>query len=83
MLEDAVIYTKNLCPYCNMAKDLLKKKDIKFKEINLTSSPHMVKEMLKKSNGKKTMPQIFLGSKHIGGYDDLYVYFRTDQIRIE
>lgn len=78
MTEDAVIYTKDLCPYCNMAKDLLKKKNIKFKEIYLTGSPDMVEEMLKKSNGRKTVPQIFLGSKHIGGYDDLCEYLKTN-----
>ena len=78
MTEDTVIYTKDLCPYCNMAKDLLKKKSMKFKEIDLTSSPNTVEEMLKKSNGRKTVPQIFLGNKHIGGYDDLCEYFKIN-----
>ena len=78
MTEEAVVYTKDLCPYCNMAKDLLKKKNIKFKEINLISSPNTVEEMLKKSHGRKTVPQIFLGNKHIGGYDNLCEYLKTN-----
>lgn len=78
MAEDAVIYSKDLCPYCKMAKDLLRKKKIKFKEIDLTISPGIVEQMLKKSNGRKTVPQIFLGNKHIGGYDDLCEFFKTD-----
>ena len=63
-----------------MAKDLLKRNKTKFKEINLTSAPDMVNEMLQKSNGRKTVPQIFLGNKHIGGYDDLHEYFKTYKI---
>ena len=76
MIGDVVIYSKDLCPFCNMAKVLLRKKNIKFKEINLTSSYGIFEEMIKKSNGKKTVPQIFIGDKHIGGYDDLYKYFK-------
>jgi glutaredoxin 3 len=65
-----------------MAKVLLRKKNIKFKEINLTSSSDIVEEMIKKSNGKKTVPQIFLGDKHIGGYDDLYKYFKISDSKM-
>jgi len=80
IIKNVVIYSKSLCPYCDMAKDLLKRNNITFKEINLTSSPTVMQEMLDKSNGKKTIPQVFLGNRHIGGYDDLCKFFKKNDI---
>lgn len=80
IIKNVVIYSKNLCPYCDMAKDLLKRNNITFKEINLTSSPTVIQEMLDKSNGKKTVPQVFFGNRHIGGYDDLCKFFKKNNI---
>ena len=68
------IYTKNNCPYCIRAKDLLNKRKLKYKEINISENPELLEEMLEKSQGMKTMPQIFIDEKHIGGCDDLYKY---------
>jgi glutaredoxin 3 len=67
-----IIYTKGYCPYCVKAKLLLEKKDLDYTEINVESNDTALQEMLSKSGGKKTVPQIFINDKHIGGCDDLY-----------
>jgi len=65
------IYTGILCGYCNAAKKLLEKKNISFNEIDISSNPDQVEIMLKRSNGARTVPQIFIGDHHVGGYDEL------------
>ena len=65
-----VIYTLNDCPYCTLAKDLLKKKGASFEERNISDSEALEKEMSERT-GKNTLPQIFIGEKHVGGFDDL------------
>ena len=67
-----IVYSGPNCPYCERAKALLKKKSVSFEEINIRTDPGMREEMLQKSNGKKTIPQIFINDQHIGGCDDLY-----------
>jgi glutaredoxin 3 len=66
-----VIYTKDICPYCTKAKALLQKKQVQFSEIKVTSE-QIKAEMVAKSNGRLTVPQIFINDQHIGGCDDLY-----------
>ena len=66
-----IVYTSNNCTFCNSAKDLLKNKKLKFEEINISKDDKLKNEMIKKSNGMMTVPQIFVNSKHIGGYEDL------------
>jgi glutaredoxin 3 len=70
-MQKVIIYTTNSCPYCVRAKMLLQKKQVKFEEINVNSDK-IREEMIVRSGGRKTVPQIFIGSKHIGGCDDLY-----------
>ena len=65
------IYTGNLCPYCFMAKKLLEENNILFTEYNIHQDEKNKAKMLSISNGKTSVPQIFFGSKHIGGYTDL------------
>ena len=65
------IYTSNNCVFCNSAKQLLRKKKLKFKEINISKDNKLKKEMIKKSNGMMTVPQIFINNKHIGGFKEL------------
>ena len=65
------IYTGPLCAHCDRAKALLNKKGVSFKEINLASNPNKMDEMIKKTNGMKTIPQIFIDGRHIGGNDRL------------
>ena len=66
------MYTTPSCPYCHAAKDLLKKKGVTFNEINVMGDAAKRQEMVKRANGRMTVPQIFIGTTHVGGCDDLY-----------
>lgn len=70
-MKEIVVYTTSVCPYCVNAKKLLDRKRQPYTEINLTAEPERMGEMLQKSNGARTVPQIFIDDLHIGGYDDL------------
>ena len=70
-MKKVVIYTGNLCIHCDWAIDLLNQKNIKFTEYNVAKDLEKREEMLKKSNGARTIPQIFIGEKHVGGYVEL------------
>ena len=65
------IYTKNACIFCDRAKEVFKSKNLKFSEYNIFTNPEYLDELLKRSNGLKKMPQIFINNKHIGGFDKL------------
>lgn len=64
------IYTTPTCPYCVKAKALLDKKGLPYTEIDVSKDPSKIKEMMVKSYGRKTVPQIFVVT-HVGGFDDL------------
>lgn len=66
------IYTTPICPYCVRAKSLLKKKGAPFEEIDVFMDSGARAEMESQSNGRRTVPQIFIGEQHVGGCDDLY-----------
>jgi glutaredoxin 3 len=66
------IYTTPLCGYCHAAKRLLKAKGAAFTEIDLSTQPGRRAEMMQRSNGGRTVPQIFIGGQHVGGCDDLH-----------
>jgi glutaredoxin 3 len=65
-----VMYTTNWCPYCERARRLLKSKGLPFEEVDVESAPEKRAEMLSRS-GRRTVPQIFIGDRHVGGSDDL------------
>ena len=65
------IYTKNACIFCDRAKEVFKSKNLKFSEYNIFTNPEYLDELLKRSNGLKKMPQIFINNEHIGGFDKL------------
>jgi glutaredoxin 3 len=71
-MSEFVIYTKSWCPYCQAALDLLKKKDILFKQIEITNNKELTAQMVERAGGRTSVPQIFAGDHHIGGCDDLY-----------
>ena len=71
-MPEVLIYTKDYCPYCIKAKNLLKRKGVAFKEIDLTHDEKLQLEIVEKSGGRKTVPQIFIGGQPIGGSDDLH-----------
>ena len=66
------IYTKGWCPYCSAAKDLLRRKGAAFEEIDVERVAGARAEMIQKAGGRSTVPQIFVGQRHVGGCDDLY-----------
>ncbi len=66
------LYTTPYCPYCIAAKDLLRRKGVDFKEINVAGAPDLRAEMVERAGGRTTVPQIFVGRTHVGGCDDLY-----------
>lgn len=66
-----VIYSKQNCPYCERAKQLLAHKGQQYTEIEVDKNPDELKTMLEKTNGRRTVPQIFINNQHIGGFDDL------------
>ena len=70
-MKKVVIYTGPMCNFCSAAKHLLNKKKVSYEEIDIGYDEKKREEMLKKSNGAKTIPQIFIEEKHIGGYLEL------------
>ena len=75
-----VIYTKSSCPYCHAAKDLLRRKGAEFEEIGVDGDRAGQAAMAAKANGRSTVPQIFIGDRHIGGCDDLYDLEETGRL---
>lgn len=71
-MPEVLVYSKDYCPYCVKAKTLLKQKGASFREIDVMRDPNALQEMLAKSGGRKTVPQVFIGGRHIGGFDDLH-----------
>ena len=70
-MKNVTIYTGPYCNYCDAAKRLLKRNNVQYKEINVAEVNGAKDEMIKKANGKKTIPQIFFNDEHIGGYDEV------------
>ena len=70
-MKNVEIYTGPLCAFCNFAKALLDKKGISYKEIFIGDDTNKMEEMIKKTNGMRTVPQIFIDGQHIGGSDKL------------
>ena len=77
-MSKVVIYTTSTCPYCKMAKELLKQKGIDYEERMLEFGSDELLELVKKTN-HRTVPQIFFGEEFIGGYDDLQKYLTTKE----
>ncbi|NBX04257.1 MAG: glutaredoxin 3 [Alphaproteobacteria bacterium] len=71
-MPEVIVYTKDYCPYCTKAKALLTRKGAAFREIDITHDEALQKEMVEKSGGRRTVPQIFIGGQSIGGCDDMY-----------
>jgi len=69
---EITLYTTRSCPYCRRAKELLQKKNLAYREINVDGDYEARTQMSKRANGRSTVPQIFFGDTHIGGCDDLY-----------
>ena len=79
-MQPVEIYTSPLCGYCHAAKRLLGRKGVSFTEIDLARSPDRRAEMLARSGGRRTVPQIFVGDTHVGGCDELHALDRAGKL---
>lgn len=71
-MQPITMYTTMSCPYCHAAKRLLAKKGAEFTEIDITMKPETREEMILRAGGRRTVPQIFIGARHVGGSDELH-----------
>jgi glutaredoxin 3 len=80
MMKPVTIYTKPTCGYCNAAKRLLAAKGAAWTEVDVARDPNRHQEMLRRSNGGYTVPQIFIGDEHVGGFDELSALDRRGKL---
>jgi glutaredoxin 3 len=73
------VYVSDWCPYCQRAKGLLTRKNVNFSEINVEDDAKLREEMIARSN-LRTVPQIFIGDRHVGGCDDLFELDRSGEL---
>jgi glutaredoxin 3 len=79
MPANVVIYTTSYCPYCFRAKDLLDSKGVHYKEVDVSGDPEQ-RAWLLKATGRRTVPQIFINGKPVGGCDDIYALDRQGKL---
>jgi glutaredoxin 3 len=79
-MANVEIYTTSLCPYCAKAKTLLRKKNVKFHEIDVSGNHALRSTMQTRSGGRTSVPQIFIDGKHVGGCDDLHALDSAKQL---
>jgi len=80
MTKPVIIYTTPICPYCARAKSLLAKKGVAYQEVDVMMDEGALSEMLTKSGGARTVPQIFIGDTHVGGSDELHALERDGKL---
>ncbi|MDC0511969.1 glutaredoxin 3 [bacterium] len=79
-MKKITMYSGDPCPYCGAAKALLKSKNIEIEEFDIWKDAAKAKEMLQRTNGKRTIPQMFIGEHYIGGNDDLQALNRSGEL---
>jgi glutaredoxin 3 len=77
---EIVMYSTGWCPYCVRARALLERKGLAFREIKIDADPAERDAMLARSGGRRTVPQIFVGDHHVGGFDDLYALDKAGKL---
>jgi glutaredoxin 3 len=77
---DIIIYSTGWCPYCERARALLERKGAAFREIKVDEDPAERATMLTRSGGRRTVPQIFIGDRHVGGFDELYALDKAGEL---
>ena len=80
-MKNITIYTGPSCNFCDAAKRLLERNKLKFSEIDVSSGENIRDEMIKKSNGHRTIPQIFFGDHHVGGYTELRALEKENKLK--
>jgi glutaredoxin 3 len=78
--DKILVYSSPFCGYCSAAKRLLTAKGVEFTEIDVMFDPARKQEMLERSGGRRTVPQIFIAGRHIGGFDDLSALDQTGEL---
>ena len=79
-MKKVTVYSGDPCPFCNAAKALLKSKNVEYEEFDIWKDAAKAKEMLQKTNGARTIPQIFIGDYHVGGNDQLQEANRSGEL---
>lgn len=77
---EILMYSTHICPYCDRARALLQRKQAEFREVKVDTHPAERDIMLKRSGGRRTVPQIFIGERHVGGFDELVALDRAGQL---
>ena len=80
-MKSITMYSGPLCNFCDAAKRLLIRNNLEFKEIDISSGPELMDEMINKSNGKRTIPQIFFDEHHVGGYQELRALEKSGDLK--
>ena len=80
-MKNIIIYTGPMCNFCDAAKRLFLRNNIKYEEIDITSKDGLRDEMIKKSNGRRTIPQIFFDDYHVGGYVELRALEKENKLK--
>ena len=75
------MYSGPMCNFCDAAKRLLIRNNLEFKEIDISSKDGLMEEMIKKANGKRTIPQIFFDELHVGGYDEVRALEKENKLQ--
>ena len=80
-MKKVTIYTGPMCNFCEAAKRLLSRNNASYNEINIANVEGAMDEMIKKANGKRTIPQIFFGDHHVGGYTELRALEKENKLK--
>ena len=79
-MKNIIMYTGPMCNFCDAAKRLFLRNNIKYEEIDISSKEGLMDEMIKKSNGRRTIPQIFFDDHHVGGYQELRALEKEEKL---
>ena len=80
-MKNITMYTGPMCNFCDAAKRLFSRNDLKYNEIDISSKDDLRDEMIKKANGKRTIPQIFFDDQHIGGYEEVRALEKENKLQ--
>ena len=80
-MKNIIVYTGPFCNFCDAAKRLLKRNGLSFDEIDISSGENIREEMIKKTSGQRTIPQIFFGDYHVGGYTELRELEKSNNLK--
>ena len=80
-MKNITMYSGPLCNFCEAAKRLFLRNNLEFEEIDISSKDGLRDEMIKKANGKRTIPQIFFDDRHVGGYQELRILEKENKLK--